>query len=158
MRVSIKAIKASKSLVELAAACRGLSATLEKDVNFISQEAARELTFHLIYETPVDTSQALSNWLVSLAFPTTNKINAHKEGAGGSTKEYSAARAYMAAQRIIKQKKPRIDLIVTNNLSYLYKLNAGGSKQQPTAFYIQRIIKRVDDAAQKRLRAYLNGN
>lgn len=155
--MTLKQIKEAASLADLAKACRSAERTLEKDVNGIAQWAGSKLAFRLIYETPVDTSQALSNWQASLVYPTSKSIPAYKEGEQGSTKEYSAAKAYLAAQRMIKQKKPRIDLVLTNNLPYIHKLNLGGSKQQ-SAFYIERIIAQVDNETQKRLKDYLNGN
>lgn len=155
--MSLKQIRHAASLAELAQACRRAASTIEKDVNGIAQEAAKKLSFRLIYETPVDTSQALSNWQVSLVFPTTRRIPAYKEGEQGSTLQYSAAQAYKKALQMIKQKKPRIDLVVTNNLSYIHKLNLGGSSQQ-SAFYIEKIIAQVDNDAQKQLKEYLNGN
>lgn len=155
--MTLKQIREAKSLGELALACRRTESALEKDVNGIKHEIAKKLVFRLIYETPVDTSQALSNWQVSLVFPTSLSRKAYKEGEAGSTKDASAARAYMAAQKLIKQSKPRIDVIATNNLPYIHKLNAGGSKQQPSAFYIERIVAQVNNEAQKKLKEYLNG-
>lgn len=154
--MTLKAIRGARSLSELAAAFRSAERALEKDVNSIAIKAGTELAFRLIYETPVDTSQALSNWQVGFALPTSSRIPAYKEGQHGSTKEYSAAKAYMKALSLIKQKKPRIDLILSNNLPYIHKLNLGGSPQQ-SAFYIERIIAKVNNDAQEELRKYLNG-
>lgn len=155
--MSLKQIKDAKSLSELAQACRKLVSTLEKDVNSIAQDTSKKLLFRLIYETPVDTSQALSNWQVSLVFPTSTSRPAYKVGEAGSTKEVSAAKAYAKALQLIKQKKPRIDLIATNNLPYIHKLNFGGSKQQP-ALFVEKIIAQINTDAQATLRKYLNGN
>lgn len=154
--MSLKAIRSAGTLSELAAACRRAASTLDKDVNKIKQEAGRELAFRLIYETPVDTSLALSNWQASLVFPTTRKLPAYKEGNFGSTKEYSAARAYAAAAKMIKSAKPRIDVVMTHNLPYIHKLNLGGSPQQ-SAFFIERIVAQVDNKAQAQLKDYVNG-
>lgn len=156
--MSIRNIKSASSLSELALACRSVAKNIDKDVNAIKQEAASKLSFRLIYETPVDESTALSNWQVSLVFPTSTLRPAYRVGEQGSTKAYSAAQAYRAAAQMIKQAKPRIDLVVTNNLTYIHALNAGSSKQQPSAFFVQRITAQVRDAAYKRLKEYLNGD
>lgn len=155
--MSLKSLKTAKSLGELAIACRKVAKSIDKDVNRIAQNASKILAFRLIYETPVDTSQALSNWQVSFVFPGTSRLAAYSEGEHGSTKTASAARAYAVALARISKKKPRIPIIIHNNLSYIHKLNAGGSKQQ-SAYYIEKIVAQVNNDAQKALKGFLNGD
>lgn len=155
--MSLKLVKRASTLNELAVACRSAARSIEKDVNAIAQEAANKIIFRLIYETPVDTSQALSNWQVSFEIPTSARIRAYKEGEQGSTKEYSAGRAYSKAKQLISRKKPRVDLIITNNLTYIHKLNMGGSKQQPSAFYVERIVSSIEAEVKIKIQRYVNG-
>lgn len=156
--MTLRDVKAAKTLEALAKACKNASATIDKDVNEIRRNAVSTLAFRLIYETPVDTSRALSNWQVSYGVASSSKLDAYKLGEQGSTKQYSASRAYKQAQSIIRRTPPKIDLYVSHNLSYIHALNAGSSKQQPTVNFIERITREVDVIAQKQLRDYVNGN
>lgn len=156
--MTLKAVKAAKSLRELAAACKSAARSIDKDINEIIKTAGIKLAFRLVYETPVDTSQALSNWQVSYEIPTSSKLRAYKEGEKGSTKEYSAAKAFNRAKQLIKKKPPRIDLIISNNLTYIHKLNMGGSNQQPTAYYVERIEADIAKELNRAIQDYVNGN
>ena len=65
--MSLKQIKNAKTLGALARALRDAARDLPSDVNKIKQDTAKYAARRLVYETPVDTSLALSNWQVGLS-------------------------------------------------------------------------------------------
>lgn len=88
---------------------------------------------YLVNTTPVDTSQALSNWEVSTAGPVyhVNSLPPYVPGSGGSTKTASAQEALRVGMAIIATKKPGQKLYISNSVPYIEKLNTGHSKQVP---------------------------
>lgn len=79
--------------------------------------------------TPVDTSQALSNWTVSLGKGSTVAIPAYFVGRKGSTLMASASAALSKGLPIIYQRKLRQPLFISNNLDYIEDLDDGKSSQ-----------------------------
>jgi hypothetical protein len=94
----------------------------------------------LAYHTPVDTSQALSNWDVTLDSPATGKHGPHFRGAGGSTLRQSAAETLAIAKRILAGKKPGQRIYITNNQPYIRKLNDGTHSKQPGGFLERALL------------------
>lgn len=120
---------------------RDLAARLMKQDQALSQKAsdlavkvATAIITDLANETPVDTSKALSNWLISLDTPTSLEITAHSAGRKGSTQEASVQQTIADAVSVLKTKKPGQIIIITNNLPYIRVLNDGSSSQQPAGF------------------------
>ena len=102
---------------------------------FASTTIVKDLTNN----TPVDTTKALSNWIVSLGSPATGEIGPHSPGFAGHTKTPSALQTYSAAVAILAKKKPGQVIYITNNVDYVKLLNEGSSKQQPAGF-VQRAV------------------
>lgn len=90
--------------------------------------------------TPVDTSQALSNWQVSLNTPVGNIIDAYYTGSKGSTQELSAVDTIRKAREVLSHKKPGEDIHISNLLRYIAKLNEGSSKQEPAGFVERAVL------------------
>lgn len=103
-------------------------------VNERSKFAALAAVDYLARATPVDSSKALSNWLVVLDNVPQNEIEAHKEGYAGSTRGSSIQATIAAARRVLKHKKFGQRIYVTNLVDYLERLNAGSSTQAPAGF------------------------
>jgi hypothetical protein len=106
----------------------------DRETNERSKKAVRAGIKHLLEATPVDTSRALSNWLVGLGAPQKSEIGARFEGEGGSTREQSAAATYQEADRILRTKKAGQTVYLTNNAPHIGRLNAGSSSQAPAGF------------------------
>ena len=155
--MSLKQIKNAKTLGALARALRDAARDLPSDVNKIKQDTAKYAARRLVYETPVDTSLALSNWQVGLSVSKPDVWAAYFKGEGGLTQSISASTAYGAALLQIARSKYKIALVIYNNVTYINKLNAGSS-QQADAGYVQRIEADAENFADLRLRNYLNGN
>lgn len=155
--MSLKGIKNARTLLELQAACRNASKTIKPEVNELSKRVALLFAQRVIYETPVDTSQALSNWQVKVRYTPRGTIPAHFKGDAGSTYDQSTAVAIMAAYGEIQGKKYGQVVHITNNLKYIVELNSGKSGQA-AAFYIEVIEAQVQLEADKLLREWANGN
>lgn len=109
-----------------------------KKINLLGSEVAKKLALDIVKElvilTPVDTSKALSNWVVSLGKNSNSEIEAYFPGVFGSTKNSSAAKTVNEAEYTLGAKKPKETIYITNNTKYIRKLNEGGSKQAPAGF------------------------
>jgi len=88
----------------------------------------------LYNRTPVDTSQAVSNWIVSLEKPDYRFIDPYVPGYLGYTAASSIAAAMMQAENILATKKPGQTIYITNNAPYIRDLNSGTSRQDPGGF------------------------
>ncbi len=102
--------------------------------NSVKKKVVIAIVRNLTTNTPVDTSKALSNWIVSLGSKDGSKIDPHFYGQRGSTQELSAVYAITAAMRILENAKPGQSVWISNNLPYIRKLNDGSSTQQPANF------------------------
>ena len=101
---------------------------------------SREILFRLIQATPVDTSQALSNWVVGLRAKNTKTRSAYYIGSEGSTQGLSSHAAYMQGAAIIANVRVGEVIYIANNLDYIDLLNEGLSAQAPDGF-IQQVFE-----------------
>lgn len=155
--MSLKGIRSAKTLSALAGALQNAARTLRADHNQITQQVAKYAIQRLIYETPVDTSQALSNWQVNVNYSTSIKLPAYFVGEDGSTQSISAVTALAASYQQIARKKYGMALVLYNNLTYINKLNAGASTQAD-ANYVDKIVEDAANVADALLRDYVYGN
>lgn len=102
---------------------------LSSHIKLVRDRLAFRIDTRVVTETPVDTSQARSNWIVSQDKSINNPI-----GIIGP----SAAIANGAAA--IRAAKPFTELFIVNNMPYIEALNEGSSKQAPSK-YIDTIIE-----------------
>lgn len=93
------------------------------------QEVAEAVLSHLVENTPVDTSKALSNWQVSVNSPITNTTTAYVQGSEGDSKDASVSRGLAEGMQIIKSRLDGEDIYITNNLDYIKDLEEGKSPQ-----------------------------
>lgn len=94
----------------------------------------------LVYHTPVDTSQALSNWDVTVGAPADDPHGPYVAGKHGSTQRASAAAALNQAKDTLKNKKPGQSIFIANNLPYIRRLNDGYSAQVPAGFVERAVL------------------
>ena len=95
---------------------------------------------NLTLKTPVDTSRALSNWVVSLEAPTNYSIPAYYKGSYGSTQSASAASAVSNAESVLRTRKFGQVVYITNNLRYIKPLNDGTISKQGDHFVEASIL------------------
>lgn len=155
--MSLKRIKNANSLSALSRAFSEASATLHADVNKITQDVAKYAIKRYIYETPIDTSQAISNWRVGVIVGMSGTLPAYFIGENGTTFAQSSATALGAAYQQIARKKYGAALVLYNNVTYINKLNAGASTQADANF-VEQIEADAQNYADALLRGYLNGD
>jgi hypothetical protein len=131
---------ASKTLKYLADFIDKKAGSIADDASEKAKHAALEMVKYLTNVTPVDTSKALSNWVVSIGNPPTSDIEAHNPGQYGSTASSSAAVAVSDAEKVLEGKQPGQDLYVSNKADYIAELNRGSSKQHPGGFVEAAIV------------------
>lgn len=127
------------TLLDLADRMDALAATVPEFASEAAVKAGEVLIFDLAFKTPVDTSQALSNWIVTLNAPNIGNILPHYPGEHGSTQKVSAQETVAAARRVLEMKKPGESIFITNNLPYIVRLNEGHSGQAPAGF-VERCV------------------
>jgi len=113
---------------------------LEKEIqvsgNDIAKKVATVILEELVKSTPVDTSQALSNWQVGIGGPVPITRGPFVWGYRGSTQAASISQSLAHGLDRIKRKRPGEVLHITNNLDYIRDLNDGTtlSRTNPPGF------------------------
>lgn len=97
--------------------------------------------------TPVDTSQAESNWQVGLGSPVTTLLAPHVAGFAGSTQAASAGIVTALAGEILAGKKPGQTIYISNGVPYIRRLNYEGHSAQSDNF-----VQRAADAGRQYLK------
>lgn len=92
------------------------------------KDAATAALEVMVLNTPVDTSRAVSNWLVTRDGPSTDYIEAHMPGKKGSTRSQSAATTLAEGRAEIDayNMNSDADLFIVNNTPYL-RFNGGSA-------------------------------
>jgi len=113
---------------------------LEAAPSKVAAEVSILLVRELVERTPVDTSKALSNWLLSLEDPVLVDLDAYYPGVFGSTQTASANEAIAFAKLQAAKKKPGQPIFVSNSAEYIRDLENGSSSQAPAGFTKQSVM------------------
>lgn len=130
----------ANDLLSLAVSLERKAKAIDEAASKTAVDTALAIVGDLAYKTPVDTSQALSNWIVTLDTPSGQQIKPHYPGSGGSTYRASAAETINNAKAVLKNKKPGQAIFITNNLPYIKRLNDGYSAQAPAGFVERAVL------------------
>ncbi len=102
---------------------------------------SRKALRSLVNGTPVDKGVARSNWRVGVGSPTRSVISAYSPGRHlGIGERANASAAIAAGNAKIDSARPGqgrrfgTSIYINNNVSYIYKLNTGSSKQSSPGF------------------------
>lgn len=123
-----------RNLNDLAKVLERKAAAIEAAASKTAVDVAVAIVRHLAYNTPVDTSQALSNWITTLGSPASGTIGPHTPGIFGSSQVASAETTIAQAISILANKKPGQPIYIVNNLDYIVGLNQGTISRQPGSF------------------------
>jgi hypothetical protein len=124
-------------LATLAKRMKQIKKDLPDRVNNLAVEVAERVVGNLVASppegTPVDTSQAMSNWVVGVGAPKVIFRRAYSEGEAGSTASISRANVMVAALAALQgRKKPGTPIYISNGAPYIRRLAyEGHSKQSP---------------------------
>lgn len=130
----------AKSLLDLADRLEKKAKAIDEAASQTAVDASLAIVGDLAYKTPVDTSQALSGWQVTLENPASGRIGPHYPGLQGSTYNASAAETLNLAKAVLKNKKPGQAIYITNNEPYIRRLNDGYSGQAPAGFVERSVL------------------
>ncbi|URA06915.1 putative tail completion protein [Xanthomonas phage Pfeifenkraut] len=130
----------ARTLLDLANDVDKLGEKIAQSASDHAVKTALTIVGDLVYHTPVDTSQALSNWDVTIGAPATDPHGPYAAGKHGSTQQQSAARALAQAKETLKDKKPGQTIYIANNLPYIRRLNEGHSQQVPAGFVERALL------------------
>lgn len=136
---------------------RELNKNIDEDLNNIVKEMTETMLKVIIHRTPVDTSKAVSNWLVSTGNPMYIEYMAHKIGSAGSTRLESSRIAYNLGVAAILKKKSQENIYISNSVDYIKWLEGGGSKQAEPNF-INNAINTVLDIYIRKYNIKINKN
>ena len=138
-----------KSLLDLAERLERRADKYNKEASELAVKVAITIVIDLAYQTPVDSSQALSNWQASLDNPENVPVFPYFPGFFGSTQRASAEATIAAAKQILKGKRPGQVIFLSNVLPYIDRLNDGYSGQTPAGFTERAVLlgKKVARAA-----------
>jgi len=130
----------AKSLLDLAESLERKAKAVDAAASELAVKTAETIVADLAFATPVDTSQALSNWIVTLDAPSSDKVLPHYPGEGGSTRNASAQETINRAREVLRGKKPGQRIYITNSLPYIRRLNEGYSGQAPAGFVERSVL------------------
>lgn len=94
----------------------------------------------LVYITPVDTSEHLSNWQVMIGNPAADNLPPYYPGSLGSTRGASAQQTIQEANAELAFKKPGQVYYISNLGPAIVKLDNGWSSQFPGGFVPRALL------------------
>jgi hypothetical protein len=124
----------AKTLKTFAKSMRQRAQQLPHVINDSAVDASAAMLKELIAVTPVDTSEAISNWQVTLGAPTASPRLPHFTGVKGSTRNASSKKAIAEGLSELAQKQPGQPLFVSNSAKHIVDLDNGSSAQFPGGF------------------------
>lgn len=132
----------ANSLADLAARLEKLATEVESATVKPSTDCALAIVEYLAYNTPVDTSMALSNWQVFIGgYPVGNQIQPHYFGFGGTTQKVSAEKTIKLAKEKLETKKAGETIYIANFKAYIKVLNERGGKYLPPGFVDKALLQ-----------------
>ena len=127
-------------LLALSQWCNALPDRIDQAASDLAVEFVKATARDMIDHTPVDTTEAESNWQASNnsapAFPLPAIYPGHK----GSTAAQSAEAAYEHVIRATADKRPGERIFLSNLAPHIIALNAGSSKQEPAGFFERGVL------------------
>lgn len=128
------------NLLDLAKRMDRLADLIPLKTNELKHEIARIVHRDLLTVTPVDTSEALSNWVLTSEEPWAVPLPPHYEGIHGSTQAESINAALIAGEQQLKLNRPGESIFISNNAPHIKSLNEGSSGQAPAGFVERSVL------------------
>jgi len=119
-----------------------LAEEMERGVERTKRQVALVADRELVMATPVDTGRARSNWIVSTIAPAPGAKGPYSPGSNLGLGESANAQAALAqGQAAISSSKPGQSIFITNNVSYIGRLNDNWSAQAPAGFVEAAVLR-----------------
>lgn len=131
---------AKRRLKDLAVRLRTVAEEVPNYSATVQRQVAFAIIKDLIIVTPVDTTNALSNWQISLGAPAAAEREPFVPGFLGYTASASQAAAIADAEARLKAHKPGQPIFISNLAPYIVALNGGSSKQEPAGFVERSVL------------------
>lgn len=128
------------SMGRLSSAMRRIGGLVEQNTIKKTKITAETTIRTLVETTPVDTTEAVSNWQLTINQPATDVIPPYTPGKKGSSAVSSRLITNTVALRVLQDYK-RTDqtILITNPTPYIDELNKGRSNQAPPGFIEEAI-------------------
>lgn len=124
----------------LSAAMRRIGDTIEKNTVAKAKITADATVRLLVERTPVDTTEAVSNWQLTINSPADRVNPPFVPGKGGSTATASRLIATTTALSVLEgYTRSDQEIFITNPAPYISELNDGKSNQAPAGFIEEAI-------------------
>ena len=130
----------ARTLKDLAKSMRTKADAVETSASRLSVIGTAAAVELLVYITPVDTSEHLSNWQVFIGNPAPDALPPYFIGTKGSTRGASAREAIDQALQELGFKKPGQRLFISNLGPAIVKLDQGWSQQFPGGFVPRALV------------------
>ena len=130
----------ARNLLSLSRRMQRIREQIPVEADRIKREVAEAVATDLIRVTPVDVSEALSNWQVGINQPPAFPLPAIYPGQKGDTESASEQAAIDHAKRVILDSRPGAPLYVSNVVEHIVPLNDGTSRQEPGGFVERAIV------------------
>ena len=113
--------------------------SLDKFTEKLVQRLSLNVTANLIEDTPVDTGWARSNWVPSIGKPRSKTAGTRAAAENGSIDNAPQSNGTLA----LLNYKLGPSVFISNNVPYIHRLNSGSSRQAPSAFVQNAILRAV---------------
>lgn len=130
----------ARTLHDLSKRMREHADAVETAASRLAAIGAEEAIRVLVYITPVDTSEHLSNWQLFLDNPAPDAIGPYFLGSRGSTQAASAEEAIDQALTELRFKKPGQPLFISNLGPAIVALDGGSSGQFAGGFVPRAVL------------------
>jgi hypothetical protein len=135
-------------LLELEKMCLALPGQIDIAANKLACDVVRVIDRDLVEHTPVDVTEAVSNWQPGINTAPGFPLPAIVAGKHGSTAPQSREEAIAHVDRAVAAKRPGEAFYISNLAPHIGFLNDGSSKQEPAGF-VERAIRRGEIFAAK---------
>jgi len=136
----------------LGGAIRKLRKRIPVAVKEATDAVAIEILETAADNTPVDTTEALSNWRVGVGSVPLGAVGPLVPGTGGSTKQASLQQVSDSGKTKLAPRKVGTEIHIANNAPHIDGLNDGSISQQPGQFVQKGILAGRMKLANTRLR------
>ena len=128
------------TLLDLAKRVESIRDGVTETSNKLKIQAATKMLEYLVKETPVDTTEALSNWQIGIGRPVNSELPPYAKGKGGSTASVSRNAAIHVGTQKLLTAKPGQAVYLSNLVPYIRRLNNGYSKPPGCCFVEAAIL------------------
>lgn len=130
----------ANDLAALAKRMRERAKGLDDLANNVVIESTEAMLREVVEVTPVDTSEAVSNWQVGVGVKPPAQIPPYFLGKKGSTRGSSSAKAIEEGAAELATKRPGQVVYLSNTAKYIVDLDGGSSTQFAGGFIPRALI------------------